>query len=43
MAEIIWTKKARNDLNSIHDYISLDSVFYADRFILKLMSLVDLL
>jgi plasmid stabilization system protein ParE len=43
MAEISWTKKARVDLQVIHEFISEDSVFYANRFILKLISLVDVL
>lgn len=43
MAEIIWAKKARSDLKTIHHYISLDSQFYADRFILKLLSVIDVL
>lgn len=41
MAEIIWTKKARNDLRNIYEFISLDSDFYAGRFILKLIGLAD--
>lgn len=31
MVEIRWTKAARKDLQSIFDYISGDSVFYAKR------------
>lgn len=41
MAEIIWTKRARNDLKNIYEYISFDSTFYARRFILKLVTQVD--
>jgi len=29
MAEIIWSEKAANDLELIHDYIATDSPFYA--------------
>ena len=43
MAQIVWTKKALSDLKRIHEFISADSVFYADRFILKIASLVDVL
>ena len=43
MAEIIWTRSALHDLKQIHQYISEDSVFYADRFILKLISCTDIL
>ena len=43
MAEIIWTPCALEDLQSIYDYISLDSVFYAGRFIDKLVNKVDIL
>jgi addiction module RelE/StbE family toxin len=43
MAEIIWTPFALEDLQSIYDYISQDSVFYAGRFIDKLVSKVDIL
>jgi toxin ParE1/3/4 len=41
MVKIIWTEIALADLKSIHDYISLDSKFYADRYIHKLVSRVD--
>lgn len=43
MAEIIWTRLALHDLKYIHEYISEDSKYYADRFILKLVSRVDVL
>jgi toxin ParE1/3/4 len=43
MAEIIWTKKAEKDLISIHEFISIDSVFYANRFIKKIILLVEVL
>lgn len=36
MAEIIWTETALNDINSIAEYISLDSVFYAKQFVQKI-------
>jgi addiction module RelE/StbE family toxin len=41
MAQINWTKKSLKDLRSINDYISLDSTFYAARFITKLIGRVD--
>jgi toxin ParE1/3/4 len=41
MAEISWTKKSLKDLKAVNDYISLDSVFYAARFISKLIQRVD--
>ena len=41
MAQINWTKKSVKDLRTINDYISLDSEFYAARFISKLISRVD--
>ena len=41
MAQISWTKKSLKDLRAINDYISLDSAFYATRFIYKLVQRVD--
>jgi toxin ParE1/3/4 len=41
MGEIIWTKSALKDLKSIHRYISIDSFFYADRFVLKIIDRVN--
>lgn len=41
MAQINWTKKSVKDLRAINDYISLDSTFYAARFISKLIKRVD--
>jgi addiction module RelE/StbE family toxin len=41
MAQISWTKKSLKDLRAINDYISLDSTFYAARFISKLIRRVD--
>ncbi len=43
MAEIIWTRSALRDLKRLHEYIAEDSKYYADRFILKLVSRVDVL
>jgi addiction module RelE/StbE family toxin len=43
MAQISWTKRSIQDLKSIDDYISLDSTFYAARFISKLIKRVDIL
>ncbi len=41
MVKISWTKKSIDDLKSIHNYISLDSTVYANRFIEKIISRVD--
>ena len=41
MEQISWTKKSLKDLKAINDYISLDSTFYATRFISKLIARVD--
>ena len=41
MAKIIWTKWAIKDLKAIFDYISLDSKFYASRFVNTLIHRVD--
>ena len=41
MAQVNWTKKSLKDLRAINDYISLDSTFYAARFINKLIGRVD--
>ena len=41
MAKLIWTEFALEDLRLIHEYISLDSKRYADRFIEKLINRVD--
>ena len=41
MAKIIWTKKSLKDLKSIFDYVSIDSSFYAARFITRLVLRVD--
>ena len=41
MEQISWTKKSFKDLKAINDYISLDSTFYAIRFISKLISRVE--
>lgn len=41
MAQVNWTKKSLKDLRAINDYISLDSTFYATRFISKLIKRVD--
>jgi plasmid stabilization system protein ParE len=33
MAKIIWTEAALDDIDAIAEYISLNSVFYAEQFI----------
>ena len=43
MVEIIWTPFALEDLQSVYDYIVLDSPSYAIRFIDKLVDRVDIL
>ena len=41
MVKIIWSELAIQDLKQIHEYIALDSKFYADRFIEKIITRVD--
>ena len=41
MAQVNWTQKSLKDLRAINDYISLDSTFYAARFVSKLIERVD--
>ena len=41
MVKVIWSELAIQDLKQIHEYISLDSRFYADRFIEKIITRVD--
>ena len=41
MAQISWTRRSLKDLHAINDYISLDSEFYAKRFVLKLIDRVE--
>ena len=41
MAKVRWTRRSINDLKLIHEFISLDSKFYADRFINKIVSRVE--
>ncbi|MFN8712802.1 MAG: type II toxin-antitoxin system RelE/ParE family toxin [Bacteroidota bacterium] len=41
MAQVKWSKRALSDLRFIYDYIAIDSVFYAERYINKLISRVD--
>ena len=43
MAQISWTKRSIKDLRAINDYISLDSTFYAKRFVSKLIKRVEIL
>jgi plasmid stabilization system protein ParE len=40
---IQWTSLAVSDLESIREYISKDSVFYANRFIDKIFDSVEML
>jgi plasmid stabilization system protein ParE len=41
MAKIIWTNRSLKDIRSIYDFISLDSAYYAARFIYKLVKRID--
>lgn len=43
MAQIIWTKIALEDIQSIYDYIARDSIFYAEKYIDKIVDRVDIL
>ena len=38
-----WTQTAKDDLQSIWDFIARDSVYYADKFIDELLSKPDIL
>ena len=40
---IKWTQTAKDDLQGIWDYISRDSVYYADKFTDELVSAVEVL
>jgi toxin ParE1/3/4 len=41
MVKVVWTDLAISDLKSIHAYISRDSKFYADNFIMKIIQRID--
>jgi addiction module RelE/StbE family toxin len=41
MENIIWSELALDDLKSIHDYISKDSIIYANRVIEKIIQRID--
>jgi toxin ParE1/3/4 len=43
MGKIIWTEKAASHLEAIHEYISRDSIVYANRFIKTLISKTQIL
>jgi len=43
MGKIIWTRSSLRDIKQIHEYISDDSKFYADRFVNRLVGRVDIL
>jgi plasmid stabilization system protein ParE len=40
---IDWSERALTDLAAVHDYISKDSVAYADRFLARLVRAADAL
>ena len=37
MEEVIWSPSAKRDLHAIHDHIAEDSVFYARRFVERIV------
>ena len=41
MEKIRWTELALEDLRAIHEYISKDSIIYADKFIEKLLLRIE--
>ena len=41
MAKIIWSELALDDLKNIYDYISKDSIIYANRVIEKIILRID--
>ncbi|MEY4658781.1 MAG: hypothetical protein RJB36_547 [Bacteroidota bacterium] len=41
MAKIIWSELALEDLKNIHDYISNDSIIYANRVIEKIILRIE--
>ena len=41
MAKVSWTKRSLKDLRSINTYISLDSAYYAQLFVAKIVERVD--
>lgn len=41
MVEIFWSDLAVNDLKTIHSYIKVDSKFYADRQVQKIIKRID--
>jgi plasmid stabilization system protein ParE len=41
MAKVIWTNKSLKDIKSIFDFISLDSSYYAGRFVSRLVQRVE--
>lgn len=43
MISIFWTNLASEDLQEVYDYISRDSIQYADRFVDNLFVKVDVL
>lgn len=43
MAKIVWTETALSDLDNIGEYISKDSVKYAELTVLELFQSVDIL
>lgn len=38
---VVWTKPAREDLKQIHDFIAIDSKFYADKVIDDIISTTE--
>jgi len=40
MAKVIWTETSLDDIDSIAEYISIDSTFYAKQFVQKIFAAV---
>jgi plasmid stabilization system protein ParE len=38
---VVWTETARNSLKQIHDFIALDSKYYAKEVVENILSLAD--
>lgn len=43
MVKIVWTETALEDLRNIHDYISKDSILYANRLGNKFLRKIEIL
>ena len=43
MEEIIWSSRARNDAKVIHEYIALDSKYYANKWLDRIAARISVL